>query len=387
VKGGSSLNSSHQSILITDYMSQVEPTDTLPGDDLQPILLGLFGEVGSIMATAKKFHREREAYAGYRHAVEEEFGDALWYFTALCRRLKTPLDKILAEAARGENYDASVAANDLVDHPVSHIATPLAVPELDPALLQLGEAAAALFVIRTSLGSPHPMLVAFATCYLKGLKAVRVSFAEIVRQNIAKTRGRFIAPDYSVLPNFDQGFPEEEQLPMHFAITIDERNSGRSYLRINGVFVGDPLTDNIRDSDGYRFHDVFHFAHAAVLHWSPTFRALLKQKRKSNPKVDEAQDGGRAIVVEEGLTAWLFARAKNLNYFGGQSSVSFDLLKIVQQFVMGYEVEACPLSLWEVAILKGYDVFRQVKANSGGIVVGDRNARTIEYQPLEGGKR
>jgi hypothetical protein len=44
---------------------------------------------------------------------------------------------------------------------------------------------------------------------------------------------------------------------------------------MNGVFIGDPLTDNIRDPDGYRFHDVFHFARAAILHWSPTFRALI----------------------------------------------------------------------------------------------------------------
>jgi hypothetical protein len=204
--------------------------------------------------------------------------------------------------------------------------------------------------------------------------------------NIAKTRGRFIAPDYAALPTFDHDFPEEEQLPAHFAITIDQRSSGRSYLRLNGVFVGDPLTDNIRDPDGYRFHDVFHFAHAAILHWSPTFRALLKQKRKSNPKVDDAQDSGRAIVVEEGLTTWVFARAKELNYFEGQKSVSFDLLKTVQQFVAGYEVEACPLSLWEIAILRGYDVFRQVKVNKGGIIVGDRSRRTIEYMPLKGSK-
>jgi hypothetical protein len=339
------------------------------------------------MATAKKFHREREVYAGYRHAVEEEFGDALWYFTALCRRLKIPLDLILGEAARGHGNGVVIAANDLVDNPISHIATPIAVPELDPALLELGEAAAALFAIRTSPSAARELLVGFAASYVKALKAVRVSFAEVLRKNIIKTRGRFIAPNYASLPTFDEKFQEEERLPMHFEITIDERNSGRSYLRLNGVFVGDPLTDNIRDPDGYRFHDVFHFAHAAILHWSPTFRALLKQKRKSEPKVDEAQDGGRAVVVEEGLTAWLFGRAKNLNYFEGQTSVSFDLLKVVQQFVIGYEVEACPLSLWEVAILRGYDVFRQVKANSGGIVVGDRNTRTIEYQPLKGGKR
>jgi len=90
------LKSLHRSILLTDYMGQVAPTDRLSADDLQPILLGLFGEVGSIMATAKKFHREKEAYAGYRHAVEEEFGDALWYFTALCRRLNVRVDEILA---------------------------------------------------------------------------------------------------------------------------------------------------------------------------------------------------------------------------------------------------------------------------------------------------
>ena len=154
---------------------------------------------------------------------------------------------------------------------------------------------------------------------------------------------------------------------------------------MNNVFVGEPLTDNIADPDGYRFHDVFHFAHAAILHWSPTFRALIKRKRKSVPTVDETQDGGRAIVVEEGLTAWIFVRAKELNFFEGQDKVSFDLLKGVSQFVRGYEVEACPLRLWERAILQGYVVFRKVRDKKGGIVVGDRATRTISYKPLMGG--
>jgi hypothetical protein len=367
-------------------MNQVGPTDRLPLDDLQPILLGLFGEVGSIMATAKKFHREGEAYAGYRHAVEEEFGDALWYFTALCRRLKIRVDEVLAGAANGETYATPIAANDPLDSPISHVATPLMVPGIDAALLQLGEAAAGLFVLRTSVDLAHAKLAVFADWYQRALKAARVTFTEVVGKNIAKTRGRFLAPDYASLPTFDHNFPEEEQLPRHFEITMDQRNSGRSYLRWNGVFIGDPLSDNILDPDGYRFHDVFHFAHAAILHWSPTFRAVIKQKRKSDPKVDDAQDGGRAIVVEEGLTTWIFSRAKELNYFEGQKTISFDLLKTVQQFVFGYEVEACPLSLWEIAILRGYDVFRQIKKNRGGIIVGDRSKRAIEYVPLRGSK-
>jgi hypothetical protein len=363
-------------------MSQVAPTDELPSTDLQPVLLGLFGEVGSIMSTAKKFHREKDAYAGYRHAVEEEFGDALWYFIALCRRVNVRADEILAAAASGEGYVSSVAANDLIESPISHVATPLAAPELDAALLQLGEAAAGLLALRDARGDARTLLLAFADRYLRALNAARVAFAEVVRKNLVKTVGRFLAPDFQNLPDFDRDFPAEEQLPRKFEITIDQRASGRSYLRMNGVFIGDPLTDNILDPDGYRFHDVFHFSHAAILHWSPTFRSLIKHKRKSNPKVDEAQDGGRAVVVEEGLSAWIFARSKELNYFNGQKRLSFDLLKTVKQFISGYEVEACPLSLWEIAILRGYEVFRQVKSNLGGTIVCDRTARTVQYRPL-----
>lgn len=173
-------------------------------------------------------------------------------------------------------------------------------------------------------------------------------------------------------------------LPENFEIHVVHRTSGQSHLRWNGVFIGDPLTDNIADPDGYRFHDVFHFAHAAILHWSPVFRALVKRKRKSDPRVDEAQDGGRAIVVEEGLTAWVFARAKDLAFFEDRGTLSFDLLKTVRQFVAGYEVQEAPLRLWEKAILSGYDVFRQVRANNGGVVVGDRSSRSIAYRSASG---
>lgn len=176
----------HRSILLTDYMSQVAPTDQLAPDDMKPVLLGLFGEVGSIMATAKKYHREKEAYAGYRHAVEEEFGDALWYFSALCRRLNVAMDEILAEAASGTGYASSVAANDLVGSPISRVATPLAAPELDPTLLQLGEAVAALFAICSAHADPRCGLIAFADRYLRALKAARVTFAEVVRKNLVK---------------------------------------------------------------------------------------------------------------------------------------------------------------------------------------------------------
>lgn len=111
---------------------------------------------------------------------------------------------------------------------------------------------------------------------------------------------------------------------------------------------------------------------------------MIKHKRKSKPEVDEQEDGGRAIVIEEGLTAWIFSVAKQQNYFENQDKLSFDLLKTIQEFIKGYEVENCPLNLWERAILDGYKVFNQIRKNNGGIVIGDRVERTITYKHLDG---
>lgn len=376
-----------RSISLAEYARQVEPTDRLPLDDLQPVLLGLFGEVGSIMATAKKLHREGEAFVGYRHAVIEEFGDALWYLAALCRRVKISIDAVFSETIAAGGYTQVLAATDTPEWPVAIASRVETAPALDAALLELGEAAAALLSLAREAPDPKVALVPFVNSYLKALQAAGMTFAKIAEYNAAKTRGRFLAPDPNTLPTFDSMFDEEERIPDYFELSITQRKSGKTYMQWKGVFIGDPLTDNIRDEDGYRFHDVFHFAHAAVLHWSPTFRALIKHKRKSDPKVDEAQDGGRAIVVEEGLTAWIFSRAKQLGFFENQKTISFDMLKTIQQFVNGYEVEQCPLKLWEDAILQGYEVFRQVRANQGGTIIGDRKSRKLSYQsPMRGTK-
>lgn len=371
-----------QTIPLVEYNRQVTPTDRLPKYDLKPVLFGLFGEVGSIMSVAKKYYRESDAFTGYQHAVEEEFGDVLWYLAALCRRLNIGIDEVFESILDDDSFTMTVSKTDLNTGPIAQVAIAKTTPELESTLLQLGDATAGLLVIADSSEDVRKKLSGFARLYTRALRATDVPFARIVQVNIEKVRGRFLEPEITSLPTFDREFSKDEQLPDNFEISIVQRANGRCYLQWNGVFIGDPLTDNIADSDGYRFHDVFHFAHAAILHWSPTFRALIKHKRKSDPRVDEEQDGGRAIVVEEGLTAWIFSRSKELNFFADSTHLSFDLLKTVQQFVSGYEVDACPLNLWERAILTGYEIFRKVRDNNGGIVVANRNARTIGYKPL-----
>ena len=53
------------------------------------------------------------------------------------------------------------------------------------------------------------------------------------------------------------------------------------HLTLNGALLGNELTDNAYENSGYRYHDVFHLAYAAVLGWSPVRRQLMKQKRKT----------------------------------------------------------------------------------------------------------
>jgi NTP pyrophosphatase (non-canonical NTP hydrolase) len=375
------VDTSRSAIRLEEYVDETIETDRLDKGDLQPILFGLFGEVGGIMAAIKKHKRERSAFVGYRHAVVEEFGDALWYFTALSRRVGVRIDAVFAAATQNGRYTKTITANDLLAGAVAEVSSVTLLPALDQTLKNLGIATAALFSNETS-APPRELFVNFADAYLQALGAANVSFAEVVRGNLLKVRGRFLNPDLERLPTFDDAFPVDERLPDTFEITIRERRSGQSCLQWNGVYIGDPLTDNIRDPDGYRFHDVFHFANAAILHWSPTFRALIKHKRKSNPRVDEEQDSGRAIVIEEGISAWIFSRAKLLSLFEGQTDVSFDMLKTVSQFVSGYEVDVIPLKLWEDAILQGYAAFRQVRSNNGGVLVGNRGTRTLTYKPL-----
>ena len=375
--------STYDGLTIANYEAISAQTDQLTGDALTSVRLGLFGEVGSLMATLKKYHREGSAYAAYKDDVIDEFGDTLWYFSALCRRLGYSLEQIAELASQGDDVNSHISTSVLPVGPVASIRTFANLVRIEELLVRLGQQSATLLAPIRGSRKNKDQLVAFFQAYLRAIQSSEISLSDIASKNLAKVRSRFLNYDRSTLPDFDTEFPEEEQLPKQFEIEIKQRGTGKCYLRWNGVFIGEPLTDNIEDSDYYRFHDVFHFAHAAILHWSPTFRALIRQKRKSDKNTDENQDGGRAIVVEEGLTAYVFTCAKALKFFEDHDAISFSLLKTIQNFVRGYEVEQCPLKLWEDAILRGYDVFRQLRENGGGVILGDRENRTIAYERLD----
>jgi NTP pyrophosphatase (non-canonical NTP hydrolase) len=353
-------------------------------EDMDTALLGLVGEVGSLVSALKKKRRDTDGFLGYHEAVLEELGDVLWYVSAVARRGGTSLSDALAHATDSILGPEGVALGDLA--PTS--ATGFNERAFERALLELageGGDLAKRFVGATYSNNVDALrgdLVKFLRPLGRAAAAAEVSLDEAGRRNIAKTQDRWPA-ERKFPPLFDEGLHTDEQLPRLLRVEIYEREvNGKKFVfqKSGGMLLGDRLTDNHLPEDDYRFHDVFHLAYAAVLGWSPTTRALLKIKRKSFPKVDENEDGARANLIEEGLATWIFETAKRHRFFANTPQLGLDLLKAVKNFVRGYEAEQLPLWLWEEAILQGYAVFRELQLHRRGIVTADLGRREIRFE-------
>ena len=361
---------------LNQYLEFVVKTDKLP--DVDAAVQGLFGEIGSIMSASKKIKREgKDVFTGFKDTLVEEFGDAFWYLCYIAFKSNVDLISIYKNIQKDSVSSEVLIGGDST--PLALAYTPGPSLTQKDSLVKLGQQASH-FLTPENITNSNETFSHFLKTYFDALHIFDVSFEDVIRKNVKKVSSRFIPLDISELPDFDAEYEEFEQLPREFEIEFMERAKGVTAMRWNGVFIGDPLTDSIADNDDYRYHDVFHFAYAAILHWSPTIRSLIKHKRKSNSEKDRTEDGGRARVVEEGLSAWIFSIAKP-DMFEGRDSLTFGMLKNIGQMVAGFEVEKCPLSLWEEAVLKGYEVFRQVRRQEGKCtIVGDRKKRTLTWK-------
>ena len=286
---------------LSEYQSKAQRTDQTSEADLKGVLvplLGLAGEVGSLLVAYKKHMRDGEAHRLFREQIGEDLGDLLWYLANVATKFGLDLDRI-------------------------------------------------------------------------------------AEQNLAKTQDRWGDETPEKPRLFDEGRPPMEQLPRRFEITVMQTvEEGRAKVECwwDGLQVGDYLTDNAYEDDGYRFHDVFHFAYAALLGWSPILRKHMKRRRESDPVVNEVEDGGRAKVIEEAVSALVYDYAKKHDYLADVKTLDYPLLKTVNALVVDREVGVRSLREWEAAILAGYDIWRQVRSSGGGVVIGDLDQRTLSYR-------
>lgn len=376
-------------LTIQQYQEIAKKTDKLK-DTKRPLdlpVLGLFGEIGSLLAEFKKRERGDRPNEAYQAAVNEELGDTLWYVATICSRLGLDLAALIKGSDSDSNAKTEAVRFAEFQKPFSsRMAADL--EELMSASIRFSAEAGHTFTMyadsrsaleKDAIGAQVGVLMRALFDIASG---ACVELQEAAFDNVKKILDRWpVERNYP--PLLDSVDEPIEQLPRQLRVEIFERDvNGKTYVyqQCNGVNIGDPLTDNKEDPDDYRFHDVFHYAYAAILGWSPVNRALFKLKRKSNNSKDENQDGARAILIEEGVATWVFGQALNQDLFAQveRGKLSYDLLKTVREFVTGYEVEHCPLWVWEEAILEGCKCFRFLKEHRGGVLLLNLNSRTIE---------
>ncbi len=207
---------------------------------------------------------------------------------------------------------------------------------------------------------------------------------EIAKQNLSKIHDRFLDNDISAYKDFDLLYPENEKFPEEFEIEFrsyvdDGKNKMQIIDKRDEQPIGDPLTDNTYEDDGYRFHDIFHYGYLAVLGWSPVLRKLLRKKRKSDPDIDENEDGARSQITEELVSLFIYQHALDHDLLKYSKSVDSGIIKKVKSFVVKTEVSECSGKQWEHAILTSYAMFNQLRENNGGRILVSKKNRSLIY--------
>lgn len=390
------------SLTLQSYCQKAGRTDRFTNEaaheHYKKLTFGFFGEVGGLLSALKKRRRD-QLYQTDSEAVRDEIGDALWYLvnaaglsgigpnelgqaglSFLRRRLnEKPRNETTAITFRQFDGIASLhhsmlrRSSEELLRDLAHDSGIATSFKLDRILAEPIENRASMF------GQLLGGLALVSTCFELKLEA-------IADQNLLKIYDRW--PPQKRYLVLEPGGKDFEQFPPRIEVEFIQRKIGNRLMvvqQIKGLNIGDPLTDNSRRGDGYRFHDVFHLSYAAHLGWSPVIRALLKLKRKSDPQLDENEDGARAIILEEGIATWIFNHAKGnerkLYADMTPGRLDYSLLKQVRSMVDGLMVADCPLWQWENAILDGFRVFRELYHHKGGTVIVDLKRHTLTFKP------
>lgn len=228
--------------------------------------------------------------------------------------------------------------------------------------------------------------------YLTSIATIEdIPLSKILESNLKKTQERWAdlkdTRQLELEGEFlDDGFEEHEQFPREFVAEFregeDKKGKKCVYIFVNGTKFGDPIRDNHYEDDYYRYHDIFHFSYVTVLGWSPTSRGLMKRKRRSDETFNEIEDGGRAIVIDEAISALVFEHARFYNFYDGVTTLDEKLLQTISLLTGHLEVKKLTPKEWERAILLGFEVWRKMREAKEGRVICNLHEKTMIFEPL-----
>lgn len=431
-------------MLVADYdqfvMDSDQSTEKPEDQRVEIAIYGLGAEIGSVVAAVKKRllgEGGSEDWNAPNDEIVEELGDVMWYCFSLAKHANPDkpvnifahdIAKLRKEIEADDEF--AVQLQRVLDH--SKRDAFLKAAELFPkkakvltfeiyqelafltartkdktlvevCLAVLWQLSAELFrqklpALELELNQaladrPVNDILAEIAWHISALASLYgLSLSQVARRNMEKVAYRQNR-DHPT-PLHDEDYKAAEQLPRQMEISFVTVGKGRSRMYYQGRQLGDELTDNAYDDDGYRFHDVMHLANLAKLGWSPVMRGLLGRKRKSDHMVDEVEDGARAKIVEEAVIKAIHSEGDRLARLRGPKTsqqpvrlfvtagdITFRFLKFIHNFVSGLEVEANRYWEWEEAIIKGHEIFYRLRCEEQGTVTLNLDRRTINFQP------
>lgn len=431
-------------MLISEYDKFVQDTDQTkdrPIEDRRDIAIyGLASEIGSVAAAIKKRLLGEGEAADWNvpnTEIIEELGDVVWYCFALAR-LANPKkhvnifihdinnlrQEVIAEDARANSIKRIIGQkkrNDFVRaavdfpkrtrfmtfHDYQELAFLTARTKkrilVEVCVAVLYQLSAELFrkllpkielrLNRSLKDRPINDILGEIAWHIAALASIYgLDLGAVAQENMKKVSFRRHRDQPTEL--HDRTCISSEQLPRKFEIAFVTVGKGKSQMYLNGRRLGDQLTDNAHEDDGYRFHDVMHLANAATLGWSPVLRGLMGRKRKSQPEVDEIEDGARAKIVEELVIKAIHTEGQRLaklrnpeasdrsaRLLTNRDNITFGFLKFIRRLVSGLEVEKNQYWEWDDVIIKGYEIFDQLRLEEQGTVLVDLDERSLKFIP------
>lgn len=430
-------------MLVSAYDTFVQQTDQsygLSGEERRDIAIyGLASEVGSVVAAIKKRLLAGGGEATWNvpdQEITDELGDVIWYCFSLAKiaNPSRPINilaldisnlkhELLAENARAMDIARVLPESNRTAFLRAAEAFPRRTREMEfedyqnlafltartqgrelaqVCLAVLWQLTAQLFryhlpetelqLNRALRDKPINDVLGEIAWHISALASIfGLKLSDVAAANMAKVSKRW---DASITPLHDETFPPNERFPRGFEIAFVSIGRGRSRMYLDGERLGDDLTDNAYEEDGYRFHDVMHVALVAKLGWSPVLRSLMGRKRKSLARIDEVEDGARARIVEEAVIKAIHAEGERLaisrgdalpgeplRLFPTRGEIGYGFLKFISTFVADLEVAKNAFPEWENAIMEGFQIFDQLRRTGGGTINVDLISRSLLFTP------
>lgn len=186
-------------------------------------------------------------------------------------------------------------------------------------------------------------------------------------------------------PLLDVNYPYREQLPRKAIISfekVDDETIAVYFIKPDKQkeMLGNTLRDTTYQKDGWgRYHDGGHIC-LSLLGWCLHLRTFLKIKRKSNPIIDEVEDGAQANIADEGVVFALInkVRRDNLEILNIED-VPNELVEYAKLQFFGKELQNTTDYEWKQVFYAMYQVMNTLRKNEGGYVYINLLERMIAY--------